>query len=753
MAYIDKITNKDTGESRPISPAADKVRVDNENYEGTDLDEVLDEIAEAIEEAGGEGGYTPPQGGIPKTDLAHAVQTSLDKADTAYQKPASGIPATDIADGVIPDVSGFATKTEVDDAIDDALDGFTPADVPTKVSDLTNDAGYQTQQQVAAAISQAAIEAVVGNGDFVMTYDESTDTYNIVRLVPTITVSDDSLAFDYTSKTKTITVSGTNLKADIAITVPSGWTASVNSLAQVDGVVAETQVTLTYGGADASTASGDLVLTAGAATVSVPLSYAQYGGPTITVDPATLSFEAIGNQSQTKTATVGKFNIEGELSVSVSGTDSGKFSASLSGSTLSVTYTPGNINSGNHTATITLSASGATDKTVAVSGSVLAQSLTINPVSLDFSGAAGTATSAKQIVLTGANLQSDVTVTPPSSGFTVTRNGNAVSTIAKEDVMASGGVTLDVVAAGTTASGSLTFASGLASASTALSWHETEAEDVGVVVTRLHGYASDDATSPTIGIKFRITELPSGGGHGKAMVVNSLGKCGYYTGLVASGQKINYNGMYRAHVPATISINGNIYDVTELGGGCFCYCESINYISFEEPSSLKSFKDNKDSDAIGSNMTAFSNSANFKGTRTVDSAHIMKIPYGVTSVKTNAGGQTMVSHIYAPDTLTGFYPLGTMPNVTFIDLGSGVTDLGSYAIRYTAVRTLILRSATKVALYNNTSVNNWPNGVTVYVPSALISAYESDANWAAGSDKITFAALEGSEYETSIYNN
>lgn len=48
--YIDKITKGN--DSRDICPAADKVRVDNENFEGTDLDGVLDEIAEAINNAG-----------------------------------------------------------------------------------------------------------------------------------------------------------------------------------------------------------------------------------------------------------------------------------------------------------------------------------------------------------------------------------------------------------------------------------------------------------------------------------------------------------------------------------------------------------------------------------------------------------------------------------------------------------------------------------------------------------------------------
>ena len=44
--------------------------------------------------------YEKPSTGIPESDLASAVQTSLGKADTAYQKPASGIPESDLAQAV-----------------------------------------------------------------------------------------------------------------------------------------------------------------------------------------------------------------------------------------------------------------------------------------------------------------------------------------------------------------------------------------------------------------------------------------------------------------------------------------------------------------------------------------------------------------------------------------------------------------------------------------------------------------------------
>ena len=44
--------------------------------------------------------YAPGQGAITKPMLASAVQTSLGKADTAYQKPGTGIPFNDLKDDV-----------------------------------------------------------------------------------------------------------------------------------------------------------------------------------------------------------------------------------------------------------------------------------------------------------------------------------------------------------------------------------------------------------------------------------------------------------------------------------------------------------------------------------------------------------------------------------------------------------------------------------------------------------------------------
>jgi hypothetical protein len=54
----------------------------------------------AIGAGTGSGTYSRPATGIPSTDLATAIQTSLTKADAAYTRPATGIPSTDLTAAV-----------------------------------------------------------------------------------------------------------------------------------------------------------------------------------------------------------------------------------------------------------------------------------------------------------------------------------------------------------------------------------------------------------------------------------------------------------------------------------------------------------------------------------------------------------------------------------------------------------------------------------------------------------------------------
>jgi hypothetical protein len=65
--------------------------------------------------------YTLPGAGVPKTDLAAAVQTSLGVADTAYQKPGGGIPSSDMASAVQTSLGLANTALQLAPAPDYAL--------------------------------------------------------------------------------------------------------------------------------------------------------------------------------------------------------------------------------------------------------------------------------------------------------------------------------------------------------------------------------------------------------------------------------------------------------------------------------------------------------------------------------------------------------------------------------------------------------------------------------------------------------
>lgn len=156
------------------------------------------------------GDYSKPSGGIPKTDLASDVRTSLGKADSAlqehqsldayrtasaqdaidaaqntaiaakYTKPSGGIPASDIADGVIPSVPQMATQINTSDwtsgkTVDAATLKTTVSAAGLRVSALEDDvdalesAGYQTAQDVQTAIANLQTKAITDTGGYYTT--------------------------------------------------------------------------------------------------------------------------------------------------------------------------------------------------------------------------------------------------------------------------------------------------------------------------------------------------------------------------------------------------------------------------------------------------------------------------------------------------------------------------------------------------------------------------------------------------------
>ena len=103
-----------------VSGKADKVSGATENdFAGLDANGNLkdsgkkaSDFATAAQGALADTAYQKPSGGIPSTDLASAVNTSLGKADTAYQKPSGGIPYSDLAANAkgLPIGAGTATS-------------------------------------------------------------------------------------------------------------------------------------------------------------------------------------------------------------------------------------------------------------------------------------------------------------------------------------------------------------------------------------------------------------------------------------------------------------------------------------------------------------------------------------------------------------------------------------------------------------------------------------------------------------------
>ncbi|MBR5727371.1 MAG: C10 family peptidase [Muribaculaceae bacterium] len=109
--------------------------------------------------------------------------------------------------------------------------------------------------------------------------------------------------------------------------------------------------------------------------------------PTLSVSPASLSFSATAGETVSKTFTVTGTNLTGSVSLSKSDAN-GVYtispstitaSAAASGATVTVTYKP--TAAGTHTGTITVASSGATSKTVSLSGTAQAATLeTYTPV-------------------------------------------------------------------------------------------------------------------------------------------------------------------------------------------------------------------------------------------------------------------------------------------------------------------------------------------------------------------------------------
>lgn len=133
------------------------------------------------------GTYSKPSGGIPKTDLASAVQTSLGKADSALQSYTETDPVfvASAAYGISSsDISAWNGKSDFSGNYNDLTNKPTIPTVPNNVSAFTNDAGYITgytetdpifTASAAYGIASSDISAWNGKSDFSGDYDDLTN--------------------------------------------------------------------------------------------------------------------------------------------------------------------------------------------------------------------------------------------------------------------------------------------------------------------------------------------------------------------------------------------------------------------------------------------------------------------------------------------------------------------------------------------------------------------------------------------------
>jgi hypothetical protein len=114
--------------------------------------------------------YTKPPGGIPKTDLASDVQTSLGKADTALQQHQS--------------LAAYRTAA-AQDVIDQQIAGA----IPTKTSDLQNDSGFLTQHQDISGKADKVTEVTnTSTGDVTLQLDPG-KIYHFTGAISSLTLT------------------------------------------------------------------------------------------------------------------------------------------------------------------------------------------------------------------------------------------------------------------------------------------------------------------------------------------------------------------------------------------------------------------------------------------------------------------------------------------------------------------------------------------------------------------------------------
>jgi len=214
--------------------------------------------------------YQKPSGGIPKTDLASVVQTSLGNADTAYQKPSGGIPKTDLASGVQTSLGN------ADTAYQKPSGGIPKTDFESSVQALLDNLGTLNSESVGLDDVTITIKFSLTQNLTDLTSSVYADTVNFGDAL-TITLT---AASGYTVGTCRVTM------GDVDIT-ETAYSNNVISIAEVTGDVVVT--------AAAAEAGNTPVQFADSAVEAIILANSTHANPSYITEEEALLVTQIGS--------------------------------------------------------------------------------------------------------------------------------------------------------------------------------------------------------------------------------------------------------------------------------------------------------------------------------------------------------------------------------------------------------------------------------------------------------------------------
>ena len=349
--------------------------------------------------------------------------------------------------------------------------------------------------------------------DRTITYDQTTDTFSIVRS-PMLSVLG-NVVLSGTNKSGTFKVSGSNLKGDVTVRVSaSGWKLRVGSgtkaesvtLSPTGSVLAETTVTAIYEGSADSVGNTIVVTSAGAESKTVTASYMAAPLPTISA-VSSVQISAIAGGSGTAAIIVEASNLTSGITVTKSGTNASKFSFSPgslgeNGGTLTVKFYPEASDTANQSAKLTLSSAGATPVEITLTGKVQVPSLTVAPTQLNMQSESGSPATGT-VNIKGSNLLNDVGLSVSGDGFSVSKS---LLTAAAVNAAGNNGIDVTVTRSdnATATSGTLTITSGSMTRTVTLNWEVDE---------------TNPTTTPTISAVSSVQISAIAGGSGTAAII------------------------------------------------------------------------------------------------------------------------------------------------------------------------------------------------------------------------------------------